>query len=231
MKKKIIILSFSFLILFGIFFNFLILYSLIFLIFALKLYSKFSYLKIIGTCIFFTFILFEIFNKQNEENNEYKIQSNIEYEINKDYGYHPKKNKIFSDKIFFKNDLIKENFYTINEYGHRNIKNKNSNSKCIVLHGGSITFGQTLDDNENLPFLLKSVLDDDFNVFNYAFNGYGAHQFLSKIENEYIDEIKNCKKLFILYQFIPDHIGRSAGKRSWGDKSPRYYIMDNNLIL
>ena len=230
MKKKIIILSFSFLILFGIFFNFLILYSLIFLIFALKLYSKFSYLKIIGTCIFFTFILFEIFNKQNEENNEYKIQSNIEYEINKDYGYHPKKNKIFSDKIFFKNELIKENFYTINEYGHRNIKNKNSNSKCIVLHGGSITFGQTLDDNENLPFLLKSVLDDDFNVFNYAFNGYGAHQFLSKIENEYIDEIKNCKKLFILYQFIPDHIGRSAGKRSWGDKSPRYYIMDNNLI-
>ena len=126
--------------------------------------------------------------------------------------------------------MIKENFYTINEYGHRNIKNKNSNSKCIVLHGGSITFGQTLDDNENLPFLLKSVLDDDFNVFNYAFNGYGAHQFLSKIEKKYIDEIKNCKKLFILYQFIPDHIGRSAGKRSWGDKSPRYYIMDNNLI-
>ena len=55
-------------------------------------------------------------------------------------------------------------------------------------------------------FLLKSVLDDDFNVFNYAFNGYRAHQFLSKIENEYIDEIK-IKKLFILYQFIPDHIG------------------------
>ena len=64
MKKKIIILSFSFLILFGIFFNFLILYSLIFLIFALKLYSKFSYFRIIGACIFFTFILFEIFNKQ-----------------------------------------------------------------------------------------------------------------------------------------------------------------------
>ena len=163
MKKKFIILSFSFLILFGIFFNFLILYSLIFLIFALKLYSKFSYLKIIGTCIFFTFILFEIFNKQNEENDEYKIQSNIEYEINKDYGYHPKKNKIFSDKIFLKNDLIKENFYTINEYGHRNIKNKNSNSKWRSTWRLN-NFGQTLDDNENLPFLLKSVLDDDFNV-------------------------------------------------------------------
>ena len=159
MKKKFIILSFSFLILFGIFFNFLILYSLIFLIFVLKLYSKFSYFKIIGTCIFFTFILFEIFNKQKGENNEYKIQSNIEYEINKDYGYHPKKNKIFSDKIFLKNELIKENFYTINEYGHRNIKNKNSNSKCIILHGGSITFGQTLDDTENLPFLLLRLFD------------------------------------------------------------------------
>ena len=102
MKKKIIIFIFSFLIFFGIFFNFLILYSLIFLIFALKLYSKFSYLKIIGTCIFFTFILFEIFNKQNEENNEYKIQSNIEYEINKDYGYHPKKIKSLVTKFFLK---------------------------------------------------------------------------------------------------------------------------------
>ena len=49
---------------------------------------------------FFTFILFEIFNKQNEENNEYKIQSNIEYEINKDYGYHPKKIKSLVTKFF-----------------------------------------------------------------------------------------------------------------------------------
>ena len=34
----------------------------------------------------------------------------------------------------------------------------------------------------------------------------------------------------MIYQFIFDHIGRTAGKRSWGDKSPRYIFKDNKLI-
>lgn len=230
MKKNLINFSFLILILFSFFFNYLVLYFIISLYFFFKLYPKFSYFKILGACFFFSFFLFEIIIKKKTEPNDYYIKTDMDYEINKNYGYHPKKNKVFKEKIYYKNKLIKENIYSINDNGHRNILNNKNSNKCLLFHGGSLTFGQTLDDEENLPFLVKSVLNKNFKVFNFAFNGYGPHQFLSKIENNYLTEIKDCKKLFVFYQFIPDHIGRVAGKRSWGDKSPRYQIKDEKLI-
>ena len=39
-----------------------------------------------------------------------------------------------------------------------------------------------------------------------------------------------CKESIIVYQFIPDHIARSAGKRSWGDRSPRYILFNEHEI-
>ena len=28
---------------------------------------------------------------------------------------------------------------------------------CIIFHGGSLTFGQSLDDNETLPYIVGSM--------------------------------------------------------------------------
>ena len=165
------------------------------------------------------------------EKNHYKIESNIEYDIDKNYGYYPPKNSKFKETVFFKDKILKENNYSINEFGHRKLFNKPNNlSKCIVFHGGSITFGQSLNDNEVLPFYLKNNLGDKYNIYNFAFNGYGPHQFLSKLKNNYLEEIKNCQDIIVIYQFIFDHIGRTAGKRSWGDKSPRYVLQKKELI-
>jgi hypothetical protein len=137
---------------------------------------------------------------------------------------------VFFEEIFYKKKLIKKNTYTINEYGHRKIENKNKSKKCIIFHGGSITFGQSLSDNETLPYFTKILLNENYNIFNFAFNGYGPHQFLSKLEKLNQKEIKYCKKFIVFYQFIFDHIGRTSGKRSWGDKSPRYILNNNQLI-
>ena len=191
--------------------------------------------KIVYLILFYTFLTFMIYELVSInsffEKNDYYTESNIQYDINKKYGYYPKKNSKFVEKIFYKDELLRINKYTINEYGHRKTVNSDINiNECIVFFGGSIIFGQSLNDNETLAHYVSVELNGEKQVFNFAFNGYGPHQFLSKIENGYLDELKKCNKADFIYLYINDHIGRVVGKRSWGDKSPRYIIEGDNLI-
>lgn len=197
-----------------------------------KLYlssKKITYLVLSYT--FITFFIYELVNiKSFIDKTDYYTESNIQYDINKEYGYYPKTNSEFVEKIFHKDKLLKINKYTINKHGYRKTKNFDvSANECIVFYGGSIIFGQSLNDDETLPHYVSIKLNGKKKVFNFAFNGYGPHQFLSKIENNYLDELKTCKKLDFIYLYINDHIGRVVGKRSWGDKSPRYIFNGYDL--
>ena len=229
-KNNYFTVIYIFLIIFGLFFNYFFLYFFLGLIFFVFFKKRNNYTYFIISIIFFTFVLLELIFKDKEFKSDYLTVNNIKYDIDKNYGYHPVKNQIFSEEIFYKKNLIKKNVYTIDEYGHRKVENKNKSKNCIIFHGGSITFGQSLSDNETLPYYTKILLSENYNVFNFAFNGYGPHQFLSKLENLNQKDINHCKKIIILYQFIFDHIGRTSGKRSWGDKSPRYVLNNNQLI-
>ena len=199
---------------------------------SLKLYlssKKITFLVLLY--IFITFFIYELVNiKSFIDKTDYYIESNIQYDINKEYGYYPKINSEFIENVFFKDKLLRVNKYTINEHGHRKTINSDLNTnECIVFFGGSIIFGQSLNDDETLPHYVSKKLNGEKKVFNFAFNGYGPHQFLSKIENNYLDELKTCKKLDFIYLYINDHIGRVVGKRSWGDKSPRYISNGGDL--
>ena len=219
-----------FLLLFGIFFNYLFLYFFLGVIFFIIFKLKSKYLFFVFSVVFFSFFLIEITFKDKIIQTDYITKNNITYEINNNYGYHPKKNEIFTEEIFYKKKLFKKNIYTINKYGHRDIYNKPKLERCIVFHGGSLTFGQSLSDNETLPYIVRNKYFTQYNVFNFAFNGYGPHQFLSKLKSLKLDEIENCDDMIIIYQFIYDHIARTAGKRSWGDKSPRFIYKNEKLI-
>ena len=214
----------------GLFFNFYFLFIFLGFFFFIRFKLKSNYLYFLISIIFFTLFLFELTFRDKISESDYITINNIDYDIDKKYGYHPAKNKIFKEEIFYKKKLIKDNTYTINEYGHRKLENKNNHSKCIIFHGGSITFGQSLDDKETLPYLTGKFFRNNYDTFNFAFNGYGPHQFLSKLENLDLEEVNNCKEVFIIYLYIHDHIARVAGKRSWGDKSPRYININNDLI-
>ena len=78
--------------------------------------------------------------------------------------------------------------------------------------------------------MLGNIYAKKYNIFNFAFNGYGPHQFLAKLKSTNSDEIEHCNDIVIIYQFIYDHIARTAGKRSWGDKSPRFIFKNEQLI-
>lgn len=216
----------------GLILNIKLLFISLFFIF-LKLYlgsKKITFLVLLYICI--TFFIYELVNIQTFiHKTDYYTESNIQYDINREYGYYPKKNSEFVEKIFYKGKLLSLNKYTINEHGHRRTINFDvTTNECIVFFGGSIIFGQSVNNDETLPHYVSMNLNGEKKVFNFAFNGYGPHQFLSKIENNYLDELKICKKLYFIYFYINDHIGRVVGKRSWGDKSPRYIFNGYELV-
>jgi len=201
----------------------------IFIKFYLK---KNNILFLLASYTFLSFLIFDYaMPKLTLEKSDYYTKSNIEYDINKFFGYFPKKNTVFEEQIYFKDNLLKVNKYNINSYGHRKTYRSNlKDDDCIVLFGGSITFGQSLNENETLSSLIYLKLNQNKSVYNFVFNGYGPHQFLSKLNNNYYQEIKNCNKVSFIYFYIDDHVGRVVGKRSWGDKSPRFVIENGNLI-
>ena len=206
----------------ALFLNFKFLFIFLFLFFF-KFYLTFKKIYfLISAHIFLSFFIIDmVAPKLISNDNTYFIESNIKYSINDKYGYHPIKNKIFEENVYKKKKFLKKTTYTINENGHR-ISPINNKNYCLFFHGGSITFGQSVNDEETLPYYTYKELDKKFSVFNYGFNGYGPHQFLSKIENNYLETPNICSKTLVIYLFIDDHVGRVVGKRSWGDKSPRY---------
>jgi hypothetical protein len=215
----------------SIFVNLKLLFFFLVIIF-LKIYFKVKKIFfLIVSYIFFGFLLIDILApKITTKESIYFIESDLEYSINNEFGYHPKKNKVFIEKTFRNNELFKENKYTINSFGHRVQFNKKDNNSCLLFYGGSVTFGQSVNDDETLSYYTNRNLKYKHSVYNFAFNGYGPHQFLSKIENNYLEELNKCENVQVIYLYIDDHIGRTAGKRSWGDKSPRYVLINKDIM-
>jgi len=213
-------------------FGFKLLFFFLFILFIFFYKHKKSYYFLLIAYIFLSFLIFDIIApKLDNFKNDYLIESSFEYEINPYYGYYPKKNSILKDKIFKKGVLQSEIIYTINKFGHRKSYTvKNNLNRCVVFYGGSIIFGQSVNDEESLSYKIFEKSNKKLSTFNFAFNGYGPHQFLSKLENNFTKQLRSCKKIDFIYLYIDDHIGRIAGKRSWGDQSPRYVVNDHGVI-
>ena len=217
----------------GVFENFYFLFFLLGFIFLKKFIQNKKIYNLICFYIFTSILLFEFCFKQYEKYTSDKIigESNFVYDYNKLIGYKPKKNFQYFEKKKIDNKIILDAVYSINNDGFRVTGSQEVDSdKCLVFYGGSITFGQSLNDEDTLPYILGNFFNENIKIFNFGFNGYGPHQFLS-----YLDHFENlsffkCKKTIFIYSYISDHVGRVVGKRSWGAKSPRY-IEDNNRLI
>jgi hypothetical protein len=184
--------------------------------------------------IILTLGIFELYlsHKANELKYTYEKDYFVPHEF---LGYAPQKGfKHYSARRHFKNKLIYDVTYTIDSHGLRIgpiTNNSNKNAKCVLFFGCSFTFGEGLNDDETMPYLVGSMSNGKYNTYNFGFHGYGPHQMLAILEHGLEKKITDCKPKYAIYQAIMDHVKRSAGLAYWDKDGPRYILNQNGEVI
>lgn len=80
----------------------------------------------------------------------------------------------------------------------------------ILLFGCSFTFGHGLEDTETWPWKLGKLLGPAWRISNYAYNGFGPQQMLTRLEEGMVEE-PSAPERAALFLAIEHHIRRNAG--------------------
>jgi len=140
-------------------------------------------------------------------------------------GYAPRKNSVVREKKYFKNRLLYDVVYTIDERGLRITPDAaGADDACVIVFGGSFTFGSGVNDDESMPYVLGQL--QKAKVYNLGYQGYGPHQMLAAIENDLIP----CQPKLAIYQALDIHAARSAGYSGWDIHGPKY-VLDGGRVV
>jgi hypothetical protein len=93
---------------------------------------------------------------------------------------------------------------------------------AVAFFGCSFMFGHGLEDDQTLPYYFVQKSRGAFEGFNFADEGWGPHQMLREIENRFVRRVAGTPDLAI-YEAIPDHLRRVAGRAPWED-GPKYEL-------
>jgi hypothetical protein len=153
-------------------------------------------------------------------------------------GWAPQAGIVVSQREFYRGDLLYDVTYTIGPNGLRisspsGDHDAPSEAACILFFGDSFTFGQGLNDHQTLPFQVSIKSNHQYRAFNFGVMGYGAHQMLSALQHGLVDDAMSCDRARVsdvLYQAIPDHVRRSAGRFGWNARGPRYRLADDGSV-
>jgi hypothetical protein len=96
----------------------------------------------------------------------------------------------------------------------------------VVFFGCSFMFGHGVEDDQTLPYYFVREARGTFEGFNFAGDGWGPHQMLREIETGFVRRVAGTPELAI-YEAIPDHLRRVAGRAPWED-GPRYDLCRDN---
>lgn len=115
--------------------------------------------------------------------------------------------------------------YTIDSLGLRTPPpNERSDAPCVLFFGGSFTFGEGVEDDEAMPWVVGVL--SGYRPYNFGFHGYGPHQMLAALEEGLVGEtVADCRVRAVIYQAIADHAARAAGTRSWDPHGPHYRLL------
>jgi hypothetical protein len=141
-------------------------------------------------------------------------------------GYAPVENNEVSVTKYWKNGQRLNAKYTIDPQGLRRANNNDNGdyTRSMIFFGCSYTFGESVNDEETMPFQVGVLSDDQYKIYNFGFLGYGTHQMLSAIEHGLVERAVDIDPKYAIYQALPDHINRLLGWRKWDVQGPKYIL-------
>lgn len=201
---------------------------------VISLHSKIKVVLIYTSVSFFSLGLFETYlTISNQATDKSDVTLSPGYYQNDDLlGYRPAPNFKANAKKMHGKKLVYDVKYTIESNGLRKSPpfNGGENAPCILFFGGSVTFGEGVNDNEAMPYRVGIKTGGKYRIYNFGFHGYGPHQMLSAIEHGLVKKIAQCSPKFIIYQAILAHPARSAGLASWDQHGPQYEIGETGEV-
>ena len=199
--------------------------------------EKYAYKAIWFNLAFILLVLgiIEVFSWRSlrieEETTRYDIQyskgPNTYHDI---LGYAPQSENSIVSRKYKEEQLLYDVTYTIGDDGLRITPKFELNEwdQCVVFFGGSFTFGEGLNDEETMPYLVGKLSQN--NTYNFGFYGYGPHQMLSALEWGLVERIVDCRPKMGIYQVPRTHVLRSAGLSKWDKHGPRYILLSDGTV-
>ena len=117
--------------------------------------------------------------------------------------------------------------YTITDAGVRQTRG-NARGETWLFAGCSFTFGEGVEDDETLPARFSEQLGWEANVVNLAASGYGPHHMLRMLEIGRLGGAAPPVK-HVIYQAIPNHVTRAAGRAVFDLDGPSYKISGDTI--
>ncbi len=154
------------------------------------------------------------------------------------FGWAPEPGITVSHKRSFDGEVFYDVTYTIGSNGLRISSppehTDDPSQECILFFGGSFMFGQGIEDDETVPFLVNVASKNHYRTYNFGVSGYGATQMLTAFRYDLVDNIVECdpqRVTHVLYQGIPDHVRRAAGPVAPRTRGPRYRLTEDGSIV
>ena len=154
------------------------------------------------------------------------------YEPHPILGYVLKSNISTTIQGHHGNELLYDFTLTTDQHALRvTPANHNPAAPAALFLGGSFTFGHGVSDQESAPYIFQENSKGAFKAFNLGVNGYGPHQMLAILEHALEREmVQNHKPRIAIYQAIPSHIDRVAGRAMWDQAGPRYILDGDHSV-
>lgn len=124
-------------------------------------------------------------------------------------------------------EIIYDVHYSIDSSGLRSIPNS-SGKQSILFFGGSLIFGEGIEDHETAPAQFAQM--SGLKAYNFGFPGYGPHQSLRMIETDLVKEVVTEEPRTAIFLSFYHHILRLSGKVSWDVVGPKYGLDENKTI-
>ena len=105
-----------------------------------------------------------------------------------------------------------------------------ANAQGVVFFGCSYTLGEGVRNEEAMPYQVGLMAGEAYQVYNFGFHGYGPHQMLAAMEYGFVESVLTVTPKYVVYQALPEHVGRAAGLSSWDSQGPRYELTSQGSV-